>query len=289
MDTLNTKKIESVKRNLRRNGLLPKYGEFLTKEQIKVIDNINKGDFTIWLNFQKEKQEKKLNEKKYLNSQREFKNINKRRSYIRSLLRNDGVLPKVGQPLNDEHKFIINKISNGEYDHYRKPYAYNPLSGNTTKPRFCKTCNETDEMMFYNQRKSKCKRCILLVRQDKYKNGEIGKYGEKYNNIVDFIHIKVLGAKHRAKRKGFEFELTDEIIGEKLKQQKGKCAVTNIELTFNTYDWFSMSIDRFNSTIGYTIENTILVTRFVNIAKGNTTNEDFINHVKLSYEGIFRK
>ena len=122
----------------------------------------------------------------------------------------------------------------------------------------------------------------------KYRNGDFTKtykYHIKWR-LENFIHNKVQAAKHRAMRKEIEFNLTDEIVEDILKQQGGKCYFTGVVLTFGTHDWNSLSIDRLNNDLGYTKENIVLVTRFVNSSKNTQTNEEFINNIKQCYLGL---
>jgi hypothetical protein len=48
-------------------------------------------------------------------------------------------------------------------------------------------------------------------------------------------------------------------------------------------------LDRMDADIGYTVDNTILVTRFVNNAKSMMTDMEFVNEIKLCYMGIMEK
>jgi hypothetical protein len=97
------------------------------------------------------------------------------------------------------------------------------------------------------------------------------------NNI---IKVRVLAAKHRAIRKNIPFEINEDIVLDKLKEQDGKCYISKQQLTFNENEWYGLSLDRLDSNLGYTVENTILVTKFVNISKNNLTYSDYIKFLK---------
>ena len=71
--------------------------------------------------------------------------------------------------------------------------------------------------------------------------------------------------------------------------QKGKCYFTGLDMTFNVNDLRGLSIDRLDSSIGYTVENTILVTCFINTAKNRMNENDFREEIRLCYEGMFGK
>ena len=59
-----------------------------------------------------------------------------------------------------------------------------------------------------------------------------------------------------------------------------------MELSLSTSDWTSLSLDRLDNDIGYTVKNTILVTKFVNQAKNRLKYEEFKHHIKEMYKGI---
>lgn len=80
-----------------------------------------------------------------------------------------------------------------------------------------------------------------------------------------------LSAKKRARAKGIEFNLTDTNIAELIKTSRGRCSLTGIPFSMarhaNTYRApFAPSLDRLNSTEGYTVANTRLVCVAVNWA-----------------------
>ncbi len=144
--------------------------------------------------------------------------------------------------------------------------------------KLCVVCGENDIEKFYRKRKTKCKKCIL----DDYHNHPNKKqYIQKqvtnskkwqYNNLLRY---RVLSAKHRAIRKGIEFEINDEIILRKLEEQEYKCFISKVTLELDSKGWYSISIDRLDSNKGYTIENTILVTKFVNTSKSNLNVDEY--------------
>ena len=45
-------------------------------------------------------------------------------------------------------------------------------------------------------------------------------------------------------------------------------------------DWYGVSLDRLDSNLGYTIDNTILVTKFVNSSKNNLPLEEYLKLLK---------
>jgi len=120
---------------------------------------------------------------------------------------------------------------------------------------------------------------------DEYKNkseDEKKEYIDKQKKWRDnnLIRYRVDSAKHRAIRKGLVFEITDDIIQQKLNEQEGKCYISKQPLVMGENDWYGISLDRLDSNLGYTIDNTILVTKFVNSSKNILSLDDYIKLLK---------
>jgi len=147
------------------------------------------------------------------------------------------------------------------------------------KERKCLLCGETNEDKFYINRKNKCKYCQSVEYHNRTDKKE---YIEKQQNWVsnNLIHFRVLSAKHRAIRNNREFELTNEIILNKLKEQNNLCYISKLPISIDTNNPYSLSLDRLDSNIGYTVKNTIIVTKFVNNCKNNLNIDDFIRLIK---------
>lgn len=158
---------------------------------------------------------------------------------------------------------------------------------NREKNYSCNICGENIKDNFYPKRKTKCKKCILLDSTKNYKYQTMTEeekkiYMEKQKEWIskNIIKVRVLAAKHRSIKKNIPFEITEECIYEKLKQQDGKCYISKRLLTFQENDWYGLSLDRLDSNIGYTIENTILVTKFVNTSKNNLSYNEYVKLLK---------
>jgi len=157
--------------------------------------------------------------------------------------------------------------------------------GRNINEHCCIVCGEKTPSLFYSSRKNKCKTCLSL----NYKNNiDKEEYIEKQriwrsNNL---IHYRVESAKHRAKRYNLDFQLTDKIIEDKLKEQNNLCYISKQPLSYKENDWNSISLDRLDSELGYTIENTIIVTKFVNNSKNNLSLDEYINLIKLVCDNL---
>ena len=97
------------------------------------------------------------------------------------------------------------------------------------------------------------------------------------NNL---IHYRVESAKHRALRKGIVFEITDEDIVNKLSEQNNKCYISKQNISMIENDWYSLSLDRLDNSLGYTKDNTIVVTKFVNSSKNDLPLNIFLKMLK---------
>ena len=99
-----------------------------------------------------------------------------------------------------------------------------------------------------------CKECRKPLSKENYKNSS-NEY-KMWN-----------AAKHRAKKKGIEFtlELKDIVIPE-------ICPVFGTKFVSNTE--YTASLDRFDSKLGYTKENTRVISYRANMLKNNATIEE---------------
>ena len=88
---------------------------------------------------------------------------------------------------------------------------------------------------------------------------------EKRYREKDPIRYLLHSTKYNAKAKGFEWSLSrkDIIIPD-------RCPVFNTPFQYNT--WFSMSVDRIDSTKGYISGNVQVISRLANSMKRDATN-----------------
>lgn len=268
-----TKKIQKVRKKLRLVGILPNYGAELTEEQQLIWDQVKKGDFSYWEEYSK-------NQHKSV----KIPSLENQRTYVRKRMREEGYLPPYGEPLTEEQQKLDDQIKANDFTFYNTHVKKTVV----TIPYVCKICGDDDLLNFYTTLKSKCKACVSREMQKKYINGD---FSNRYETnlkwqLDNFIHHKVQQAKHRSARKGVDFDITDEIVEDILKQQGGKCYLTNVELTFGTHDWSSLSIDRINNDFGYTKDNIVLVTKFVNLAKNSLSTQEFVDNIKQCYMGL---
>ena len=149
----------------------------------------------------------------------------------------------------------------------------------------CIVCGDKSPTSFYSRRKNKCKTCLSFDYKNNIDKEDYIEKQKKWrgNNL---IHYRVESAKHRAKRNNLDFQLTDKIIEDKLKEQNNLCYISKQPLSNKENNWNSISLDRLDSELGYTIENTIIVTKFVNNSKNNLSLEEYINLIKLVCDNL---
>lgn len=143
----------------------------------------------------------------------------------------------------------------------------------------CSKCEEKKPLIFFfkhNQTSdgfhSWCKSCCT--------NGNI-KSREKNNSTIEGrAKVFLLNAKRASIKRNQEFDLTIEDVVYMWESQHKTCAYSGVEMTLATSKKNSVSIERIDSNIGYTKENTILVCRIINQMKSNFSFEDFFEYCK---------
>jgi len=165
------------------------------------------------------------------------------------------------------------------------------------KNYLCCECGETNINNFYPNIKNKCKKCKIYEskenntkynRYDKMTDEDKKIYQERYKTWVskNLVRVRFLSAKHRSIRKNIPFEITEEFILRKLKEQDGRCYISKQKLTFKENDWYGLSLDRLDSNIGYTKDNTVIVTKFVNTSKNILSLDEYIKLMKEVSDNI---
>jgi len=101
--------------------------------------------------------------------------------------------------------------------------------------------------------------------------------------IKKTIQTRLSSAKTRATKKGLPFELTEEIMLEKFKEQEGLCYYSSRPLSFHCNTNNVISPDRTENELGYTGINTVLVTKCANTAKQMLTEQEFAFLVRDIY------
>lgn len=164
----------------------------------------------------------------------------------------------------------------------------------TNKTTQCKVCSTTEVTAFYPKNKSKCKACISKENKIKHAQRTPEEKQERYEyharwTINNIIHSKYMAAKHRAAQKNLDFTIEELEVYQMLVSQNYQCSLSGI--TFNNHHKdYSPSIERIDSSRGYTSDNIMLVCTVYNYMKNDSTPEEFDIHVvNLSVEKMKKR
>lgn len=187
-----------------------------------------------------------------------FEVINKYKDEIESLYKSGLSIRKVAQTLN---------LKTGTVAAYIKyiGLSRNDFTGRNN-PFYGKTHSEKFKLEHSRRMKGR-----------KPPNKGKSKYGE---GIISRLLIEVW--RNNATKRNIDFEITPDDIDSLWKLQSGKCALTSrdMSLNYNSNKFYRVSLDRIDSTIGYTATNIQLVVGIVNIMKNTLQNEEFISICK---------
>jgi len=98
-----------------------------------------------------------------------------------------------------------------------------------------------------------------------------------FKDVPGKIYSKL---KRGALQRDLSFEITIEDIQEQVEKQDFKCAYTNCVVDFYT----NASVDRIDSSKGYTKENIQIVTKNINMLKRDFSHDSFLNMCKTVAE-----
>jgi hypothetical protein len=145
----------------------------------------------------------------------------------------------------------------------------------------CKQCGENDPSKFYNSNKSRCAECTRQRSKDLYHSQSPAERDRqralqikwKEDNI---FQSRWLQCKDRAARKGLDFTITAEQLQTLWDDQSGLCFYTGAEMTQTRNNNHAVSVDRVDSSQGYTPDNIVLCSHAINLMKGSHTTEQFV-------------
>lgn len=139
--------------------------------------------------------------------------------------------------------------------------------------KFCSKCEKNlDVSMFYSDKcNSDGLQSVCIIHQKQKINKSCSNYFCAITKIFN-------DCKQNAKKRGIKFAITKDDIDELYKKQNGKCAITEVEMTYSyiterkegdshIINKTNMSIDRIHNMKGYTKNNIQLVCAVVNRIK----------------------
>jgi len=139
-------------------------------------------------------------------------------------------------------------------------------------------CGKLTSVQGYNLKRGNTKSCGCLVGEKMR-----GKCNPRFKGYEEISGSKLYEYKKNAKLRGLNFEVTIQDLWEQFLAQNRKCALTGVELTFQKtiLDRASTaSLDRVDSTLGYTKGNIQWLHKDVNYMKSDLPQEVFIQICK---------
>ena len=138
----------------------------------------------------------------------------------------------------------------------------------------CFKCKETKDVnLFFKHSQtpdglhSWCKACCTI--------GNIKSRNKANSKIETRARVFLRNAKNSAKKRNNEFDLTIQDIVDCWNNQYQICAYSGIDMTLEANKLNTVSIERIDSNIGYTKDNTILVCQAINRMKSDFSYDDF--------------
>ena len=163
----------------------------------------------------------------------------------------------------------------------------------------CRVCGESKLLsQFVKHKQSKggykhrCKTCEKVWRQEYYEknfdhiNALSKKYrddnGHWYNKSIEHrLRYVIQLGKERARVKNIEWNLSLEFLLSLWTTQDSKCAYSGVPLTFETNHPHTISLDRLDSSKGYTEDNVQFVCTIVNYIKQRFDEDVFFDYCSL--------
>lgn len=128
------------------------------------------------------------------------------------------------------------------------------------------------------KRLTPCRQCSTL-----------GKAAWNWSGYEDMYGKWLYTTEQGALRRGLAWEITPADMWQQWLKQEGRCAYTGMQLQHGSPSERTASLDRIDSSIGYTGDNIQWVHKEINTFKHSFTEEKFLSMVKAIYEHKFSK
>ncbi len=131
--------------------------------------------------------------------------------------------------------------------------------------------NKTNTIEKENAKSNRCNKCAKnkIIKDN-------GGVPINYNGTYNFSGKSYSAWKSSAKRRGINWKITKQQMEDVFKKQNGKCALSGMEMIPRKNTPYRPSIDRIDSTKGYSIDNIQFVCSMVNVMKNKFNEKDFI-------------
>ena len=137
----------------------------------------------------------------------------------------------------------------------------------------CNRCHEVKDTSNFRVRgfymDNYCRKCNNIRRNE-----------ARSNDIWKFLNDNIRSAKSGSKKRGLDFDIDTNYLVELHTHQDKKCAISGIELTTICGQGkvpTNISIDRIDSSKGYTKNNIQLVCYSINLMKRDFSHEVFMS------------
>jgi hypothetical protein len=182
----------------------------------------------------------------------------------------------------DVQAFIVKKLL--------IPKIFNCLPIFIIMDKQCSICGlvKNKDSFYESQRGSKCKDCVLKITREykrkKRKDSEFKKI-ESQKQKERKVRLWQNDLIHKTKRNGVEHNLTIEFINELYEKQNGLCYWFKIPLIPSYHKKFPQqpSLDRLDTTKGYTKDNVVLTCYSANIGRNENSVESWENFLKILF------
>lgn len=151
---------------------------------------------------------------------------------------------------------------------------------------FCNKCKRwrpqskfnIDNSSLHGNRGGLCNECKDCQRERYYRERQ--KLFENDNLALRYkLQQALKGTRRRSKEKNIYNDLTLDYLMYLWEKQHGKCALTGIQMTYKFYEGrvnTNLSVDRIDSTKGYSKDNVQLVCMAANQMKNDLSMEEFV-------------
>lgn len=154
------------------------------------------------------------------------------------------------------------------------------------RPYYCK-CGTKNPNDFGGSNKSICKKCVLARRKEQIRvSPELRKRKcqhtskSQQKNIRSFITHRIHRHEVDANKKMLAFEIDIDFIVHLWYKQNEMCALTGIKMVHTYKNLRTVSIDRIDSSKGYTKGNVQLVCKAINLGKLQHSNCEMLEFIE---------
>lgn len=188
----------------------------------------------------------------------------------------------ISEKLNIPIKSINLKLKQG--------YTIEEISKCYSKQYYCIECKTEDVENFYPKNRRRCKKCIISNSKNRNNYHELGdeekaKLKDRTNKWVDsnIFRVRFLAARIRAKKNNLDFDIDEDFLKEIYISQNKRCFYSGVELHLKRSKFYSVSIDRIDSSLGYVKNNVVLTCDIINRMKNELSKEEFLSIIRNIY------